>query len=171
MFFALGTLFLPPPVPEIVLAEKMTERAVLRQAVQTFDPPPALGLCLGTVTARTQRLQVGQVIRAALRLGYDMVHVRSGRDTADSGTLAAEIRVTLQYLLAQETPAATIATCRTAALAGAEPAGCILFVPVAITGNLNQATAAGMPAYHFRSCCHVRWLVAATGLEPATSGL
>ena len=149
----------------------MTERAVLRQAVQTFDPPPALGLCLGTVTARTQRLQVGQVIRAALRLGYDMVHVRSGRDTADSGTLAAEIRVTLQYLLAQETPAATIATCRTAALAGAEPAGCILFVPVAITGNLNQATAAGMPAYHFRSCCHVRWLVAATGLEPATSGL
>lgn len=148
----------------------MTERAVLRQAAQTFDPPPAFLLRLRTVAARAKRLQVGQVIRAALRLGYDMVNVRSCRDTAIPGTLAAQVRITFQYLLAQETPAATIAARRTAALAGTEPAGRILFVPVAIAGNINQFPAAGMPAYHFCPSCHA-CLVAATGLEPVTSSL
>lgn len=51
------SVFLPPPVPKIALAENMTERAVLRQAVQTFDRPPCsrsvswLGDSAGTAIA------------------------------------------------------------------------------------------------------------------------
>ena len=131
------------------------ERAVLRQAAQTFDPPPAFLLCLGTMAARAQRLQVGQVIRAALRLRNDMVHLRCGRDTSGSGTFATQIRVTFKHLPAQETPAPAIPARRTVALAGTEPSCRVLTVLLAIAGDIDQPVAAWVPAYHLRSGCHV----------------